>query len=210
MYCLAARPLFRKSILKGSERLLSSRPSRRSPRERSSQAVPANESRTLLVREFNLVLSDGFHRLDPPGHVFLKDLVEFLSPDGLGKIPVHAGIEASFVIALHRVGGQGDNRLVFAVRLLSFTNREGCLNSVYLRHLYIHENQIVALVFECIERLAPILGHYDAVSPLLEQPRCQQSINWIVFHQQNAQSTQGIAGVLQRIPGHQRNSAFLL
>ena len=45
----------------------------------------------VLVCGFCLGPSDGFDGVDPPGHILVTDLVEFLRPDWLGKIAVHAG-----------------------------------------------------------------------------------------------------------------------
>jgi hypothetical protein len=50
---------------------------------------------------------------------FRQNLVQLGRLERLGEIAVHAAVEAPFAVALHGVGGQGDNDAVPSVGLLS-------------------------------------------------------------------------------------------
>ena len=73
--------------------------------------------------------------------------------EGVGKLfaverldqkPVHAGLEAGIAILHQRVRGQcEDRRPAFRLAGFAATNALGGLDAVELRHLDIHQNQIV-------------------------------------------------------------------
>ena len=53
----------------------------------------------------------------PTVHIFLKEVVQFLRPDGFAEIPIHSRCQASLAITSHRVRGQGDHFLIQAEHL---------------------------------------------------------------------------------------------
>ena len=62
--------------------------------------------------------------------------------DGLGEIGVHAGRQALLHVALHRAGGQPDDRHVPAVRGFAGADRGGGFEAAHHGHLDVHENDI--------------------------------------------------------------------
>ena len=63
---------------------------------------------------------------------------QFNHIDGLSEIAVHAGRQAEFPVAVHRIRGHGDNgRTAVAVTFLN-ADRHGGFEPVHLGHLHIH------------------------------------------------------------------------
>ena len=48
---------------------------------------------------------EGTRRLDLSRHETFQDFVQLLRPDWLGEVPVHACIQAAFLVSRHRVRG---------------------------------------------------------------------------------------------------------
>jgi hypothetical protein len=67
---------------------------------------------------------------------------------------IHSGIEASFAIASHGMGGHGNDGKIMESSIRA--NQPGRHQSIHHRHLDIHQNQIECLRQNSIDTLAAI------------------------------------------------------
>lgn len=67
-----------------------------------------------------------------------EDFIQFLRPDWLGKISVHASGKTAFLITFQGMSGQGDDDLMFRRTLFSLAQERSCGQAVHLRHLDVH------------------------------------------------------------------------
>ncbi len=83
--------------------------------------------------------------------------------DRLADIVVHARRETQLAVALHGVGGHGnDPRSLFGRPVLVDTARG--LQAVELGHLHIHQHNIVVLAGQRVEHLQTVASHIRAVA----------------------------------------------
>src|SRR5690606_25680835 len=75
---------------------------------------------------------------------------------GLGDVVVHAGGEAFFAVAFHRVGGHRDDVEVGEAFLSP--EAAGGFVAVELGHVAIHQDRVVVAPLECLEGLKAIGG----------------------------------------------------
>ena len=119
-----------------------------------------------------------------------KDLVEADCTQGLAKVVVHSGGEAPLPIAVHGAGRHGDDRRV-AVRALSPTDLGGCLISVDLGHLTIHEDGLVVAALVHVERYAAVRGDVHSEATLLQQAAGDELIDGVVLGHENRAPRRG-------------------
>ena len=88
---------------------------------------------------------------------------QLVGADRLRHVVVHPGLEAGFAILEHRVGGHGDDARARS-RRASARRSAGGLEPVQLGHLHVHEDDVVGLALEGLDRLQAVLGHVGARS----------------------------------------------
>ena len=106
--------------------------------------------------------------------------------DGLGQIIVHARRQTGVAIALHGIGGHGDDHHIALARRQAADNAGGG-QSVHARHLHVHEDQIVVAALDQGDRLAAIVGHVGAMAQLGQQPHRHLLVDGVVLGHQNPQ-----------------------
>ena len=78
-------------------------------------------------------------RLEPGG----EDSFELSEVEGFGEVVVHAGGEAAFAVAEEGIGGEGDDGRLGGAGADGGSGGE----AVHLRHLAVHENEVVGISF---------------------------------------------------------------
>ncbi len=73
---------------------------------------------------------------------FQQCVVQLVLIDRFGQVVVHAGLQAGFAVAGAGVGGHGHDGQVGVAGL--FADFTGGSQTVHFRHLYIHQDQVVA------------------------------------------------------------------
>ena len=109
----------------------------------------------------------------------------------LGDVVVHAGVEASLAVAVHRMGGHRDHRR--AAALLAAAQLAGRLVAVHVGHLAVHQDRVVAPRGERLERLAPVADDVDAAAAALERASGDDLVDGAVLGDQHERrrSTRG-------------------
>src|SRR4030088_3451759 len=107
------------------------------------------------------------------------------------------------------MSSQSDDWNVVARLLLYISNRNGGLKPVHFGHLYVHQDQVVSLFLDGFHCFTAIGRDRDTVPPLLEQPRCQALIYWIVFRNQNAQHGHWLKRIPEGVSSDQRYGTLL-
>ena len=64
----------------------------------------------------------------------------------------------------------------------------GGLEAVHHRHLHVHEDDVVALAPESLQRLEPIDGDVRSITHLLEQKKREPMVHLIVFSNEDART----------------------
>src|SRR5580704_2251821 len=116
---------------------------------------------------------------------------EFIGPNRLGKICVHAGAQASLAVAFNRVSGHGYNRQMPRGAILTRANGRGCFEAIEFGHLNVHETCIETLFLKGRERLISVTCNGHGVSAPFEKKHCQLLVNNIVFRKKNAEAAFG-------------------
>ena len=101
------------------------------------------------------------------GEVAFEDGDDFGFVDGFGDVVVHAGIEAALAVALHGVGGHGDDDDA-AIGRLGAADLFGGLVAVHHRHLAIHKDEVVAIAGDHIDSFFPVGGEFDGEAQALQ------------------------------------------
>ena len=77
--------------------------------------------------------------------------------EGLRDVVRRAGRDALLAVALHRLGGQGDDRQRGVARVGADAPHR--LVAVHLRHHHVHQDEVdLGMAVEHLERVAPVLG----------------------------------------------------
>src|SRR5207249_6678382 len=105
--------------------------------------------------------------------------------DRLRDVVVHAGREAALAIARQGGGGRGDDRRV-PRRALARADGGGGLQAVELRHLDVHQDEVVGRGGERGERLATVRRHVGREARRLEQMERGQPVVGVVLDEQDA------------------------
>ena len=78
--------------------------------------------------------------------------VQFVSPDRLGNVSVHSGLQAALPVPRHRMRGHGDNGQVLSGGRLLLPDGGGGLKAVHDGHLNVHQDQVKLRLFQQVER----------------------------------------------------------
>ena len=100
---------------------------------------------------------------------FVQDGEQFLCSHGLRQVIVHSRREASFFVALHRVGGHGHDGDVPAGYLFFFSDGSSCFPPVHFRHLHVHQYDVEDFLLHCFQCLPAVCGYGYDVAVLLQQ-----------------------------------------
>ena len=93
------------------------------------------------------------------GRHLLDERAQAPGVERLGEVLVHAGREATLPVALHRMGGHGDDRQTRGAALgLGRANRRRRLEAAHLGHLDVHQRDVERLCADGGERLAAVGG----------------------------------------------------
>ena len=104
--------------------------------------------------------------------------------DRLADVVVHAGGEAGLAVAVHRVGGHGDDaRLTLEV----LADPPGGLEAVHLGHLHVHEDDVVGVAADGLEGLEAVEGVVGAVAEALEDQEDELLVGGVVLDGEDAQ-----------------------
>ena len=93
--------------------------------------------------------------------------------------------------------GHGDDGDVLAVATFETADRESGLNSVHLRHLHIHQDQIEPFLLESRDGFRAVFRNPDPVASTFQQPDGHLLVHAAVFGQQDA----GQSGWRRQIAG---------
>ena len=119
------------------------------------------------------------------GQEALENGDHFRFVDGFGDVVVHAGIEAALAIALHRVGGHGDDDDVTTGRL-SAADLFGGLVAVHDGHLAIHEDEVVAIGGDHVDCFLSVGGEFYFEAETLERAGGDELVDGVVFDEEDA------------------------
>jgi hypothetical protein len=86
--------------------------------------------------------------------------------DGLHEIVVHPSFEARPPVLLERIRGERDDRHVRSAGHFAGANRARRGDAVHLRHVQVHQNQVVRLASDRVDRLASVLGNIGRITQL--------------------------------------------
>jgi hypothetical protein len=103
---------------------------------------------------------------------------------GFGDEVIHACREAGAAILVEGIGGHGYNRQVGKGGLGS--NLPGCLQAVHLRHLHIHQHEVVAIHAKLFEGYATGLRRVHGQTDCVQQFECYFPVYCVVLRQQDA------------------------
>ncbi len=115
---------------------------------------------------------------------------EFLGADRLGEVVVHTGGDARLAVALHGVGGHGDDpdRLGAALgRDRPGADAAGGLQTVHLRHLHVHQHEVVRELLDGLHRFDAVRGDVGAVPHRFEHQERDLLVDGVVLGQQHPQ-----------------------
>ena len=116
-----------------------------------------------------------------------EGLGELLEVDWLGDIPVHPLGKAPLFIPCHRVGSHGDDGdIMVSYRGALVTDLCCCLEPVHLRHLNIHEYQIIGYRLESPRRFQSVSYCVGPTAELLDQLQRHELIRHVVLSEQDA------------------------
>lgn len=112
-------------------------------------------------------------KLAPGRDVAFQDRDDFGFIHRLGNVVVHAGLDAALAVALHGVGGHGDDDVAIPRCFRAADFRSGFV-AVHDRHLTVHEHQVMRSGANHFGGFFPIRGDIDSASQALkhavEQP----------------------------------------
>ena len=126
----------------------------------SSACPPAR----LLVTLARLGRDGGVGRPVEPS---LEDLLEFVPTHGFRDVVVHSRGQTLFPVVSHGVGRQGDDRDV-SLKTRRRPDGPGCLITVHLRHLAVHQYEVVGDASDRGDRLLAIGHHVHAIPEFVQ------------------------------------------
>jgi hypothetical protein len=116
----------------------------------------------------------------------MKRRIQLLEANRLRQVVVHACSKARVAVALHRVRSHGDDpRQPCALPLA--VDASCCLEAVHLRHLDVHEHDVVRLQAHGLHRLDAVPRKVGAVSQLLEEQKGESLVQRVVLSDENPQ-----------------------
>ena len=107
----------------------------------------------------------------------------------LGRIIVHARVQAILPVADHRVSGHSNDGQMAARRLFSSSDFGRGLETVHDRHLNVHKDRVEGLLIKRSQRLFSVGRDGYAVPPVLEDSDGQLLIYDIVLGDQDGISS---------------------
>src|SRR5262249_44765567 len=121
----------------------------------------------------------GTHPAGPAG----QHALEFFGSNRLGEVVVHSRGETTLPVTLHSVGGHGDDRY-FGRRSIQIPNGQGRLVAIHHRHHAIHEDDVVGVAGDQLDRFPPIGGAIHLAAGPRQHSRGHPLIHRvIVYHQ---------------------------
>ena len=105
---------------------------------------------------------------------------------GFADVVVHPGREARLALLEHGVCGHGDDAGPRLGRP-TLTDPPGCVEPVELGHLHVHQDDVVGLPLERLQRLETVRRHVGAVAEPLENPQRHHLVHGVVLGQQDPQ-----------------------
>ena len=105
---------------------------------------------------------------------------------GLRNVVVHAGGEAKFTVALHRIRGERDD-LGLAVDGEAGADLAAGFESVHLGHLEIHEHEIVGAAFEGGEDFEAVGDGVGVVAEALEEAEGDLLVHGVVLGEKDVE-----------------------
>ena len=116
--------------------------------------------------------------------VFSQNIKNLANLERFPNIPVHAGFQTLFLIAGQRIGRQGDNRRILSA-CFKLTDPARRLETVHHRHLTVHPNQRIVILFDQLQRFESV-GRPVAQQPIAFQHVVQVLIiDLIIFDNQH-------------------------
>ena len=109
---------------------------------------------------------------------------ELLGADRLRHVVVHAGLEAGLAILGQRVRRHRDDVRPTLLRPI-LANPAGGIEAVEMRHLDVHEHDVVRPAFERLDRLEPVRRDVGAVAEPLQQAERHLLVHRVVFGEQD-------------------------
>ena len=79
---------------------------------------------------------------------------------GFSEKVIHSRIQTALMIFTRYMGGKRDDWEV-GLRITLLADETGSLNSIELRHLAIHKNEVVRVPFDCFEDFVTVVHHID-------------------------------------------------
>ena len=118
----------------------------------------------------------------PPGALERGD--QLLHPDRLRHVVVHPRRRAQLAVALHRVRGHGDEPRPTSARPAP-GDLAGGLEAVEFRHLQVHQDHVVRLPLDGVNRLQAVGGHVGPVAHLAEEPERHLLVDRVILGQED-------------------------
>lgn len=103
----------------------------------------------------------------------------------LGDVVVHAGVEAAVLILAHGIGGERDDGRMPALGQLALADGARRFLAIHLRHLTIHENEIVAVPGGALAGDDTVLGNFHFAAELCQQAGREHAIDGMIFDDQH-------------------------
>jgi len=123
---------------------------------------------------------------------FGQRLSQLLRGHRLGHVVVHARLQAALAVALHGVRRHGDHRdKVVDAGEPPAADHAGGLYAVQLRHLHVHQHQVVGQGFQRLQRLRAVSHRVGAQAQLFKDAQRHLLVGDIVFRQQDARLAPG-------------------
>ncbi len=126
-----------------------------------------------------------FGRGDPgagrrAGLVTQQQGAQLLFINRFGQIVVHAGAQQLLFLPGHGVGRNGHDRRLLLVRKLA--NQLAGTNTVHLRHLNIHQDQVKLHLFRALNRLHTAFAKLNLLHLILQQDADQLQVGGVIIH----------------------------
>src|ERR1700746_336791 len=115
----------------------------------------------------------------------VKERVHF---ERLWNEAVHSGFDALPFIFFGNVSGERYDQLMLSGGLFFLTDGASGFEAVHARHLFVHQHDVVLILFQFIERLAPVGDGDDRVAAFLEQLAHKLAVFVSIFGDENTQA----------------------